>query len=148
MVPAGVVLVALALAALRLRRGWSLLRPAYSDPLHSETWSTAGRGLFLARNCVWATLTPQVLHVGLHFPFWTSAPFWLTSRLEWEGKVPLDRVEKVEPVSSPLAGDMVSVSWREHDRPRRLTFKVRHRDTFIDQLVTAARARGAALPTP
>ena len=65
----------LASVQIRRRRGQPILRPAFPDALYTERWAS-GRSLRNvvtrfggASGCLWVTVTPDALHVGLHFPF-------------------------------------------------------------------------------
>ena len=72
---AWVVLVVAVSLLLRRRRGQSILRPTFPDALYAEQWQS-GRSLRNvatrfggASGCLWVAVTPDALHVGLHFPF-------------------------------------------------------------------------------
>ena len=59
----------------RRRRGQPILRPAFPDAIYAGRWQS-GRSLRNvvtrfggASGCLWVAVTPDALHVGLHFPF-------------------------------------------------------------------------------
>ena len=69
------VVLVLASVLVRRRRGQPILRPAFPDAIYVERWAS-GRSLRNAvtrlggaSGCLWVAVTPDALHVGLHFPF-------------------------------------------------------------------------------
>jgi hypothetical protein len=141
-----VILAMAFFALLRRSRGQPVLRPVFADSVASEGWITGGAGLFsTARNCMWVTLTPTTLHVGLHFPWTCLFPRWFLRRCGWEATVPVQHVVRVENVHSSWFGSMVAVSWTEDGSVHSTRLRLRNSDAFTGKLGLFARRHGAAL---
>jgi hypothetical protein len=106
------VVLVLASVLVRRRRGQSILRPALPDALYTERWAS-GRSLRnvitrfgRASGCLWVAVTPDALHVGLHFPFNLA---FLGDIYRLEQRVDVRDVRAVESTRSRLGRRTVRV---------------------------------------
>jgi hypothetical protein len=115
---AWVMLVLAVSLIVRRRRGQPILRPAFPDALYVERWASGHSlrnvvtRLGRASGCLWVAVTPDALHVGLHFPFNLA---FLGEIYRLEHRVDVRDVRAVETSRSLLGRRAVRVRFARAD---------------------------------
>jgi hypothetical protein len=116
-----------------------LRRPTFPDALYEENWRSVRRGLVGFNGCVWVSLLPKRLVVGLHFPFNLLIPRGL---LRWAGvdnDIPLADVVSMQNETFVLQQGL-RITYRT--RSSQASFWLRlHRPDALREAFIAARQR-------
>jgi hypothetical protein len=128
-------------ALVRRSRGRPFLRPVFPDALFAEQWRSGRRlgdlmSLFGgASNCLWVTVRPGELIVGLHFPF------NLVAGMDY--RVPAHRVRGAEVSRTLFGGRSVTVRFVGKDgEEERLQLSLADPDRFLSALAAAKGGGG------
>jgi hypothetical protein len=129
----------------RRRRGLPVFRPRFATTLFEEQWCSGGRGLFLARNCVWVAVLSDRLVTGLHFPF--NLPFPLRW-LAWAGLVTRIAIQDIVALeeANGLLGPSLEISYRTPSGMENLELALPKRDKMLRVLRELRRQPRAVEP--